>query len=713
MGRAAGCSHTTVSGAFSAPRLPAWGLLELLVEELGGDTSDFHRLWLAAWRQRRRVHHPRHLRSPGGANELAAVRRHLETGSGLLLVTGEAGIGKTTLVAAAAALSAPNTFVARGSCLPLSAEAPMVPVTDVLRAILEVEEGEWLRRSLEECPAHVATTLARLLPELSQEAVVDAAGAPSQPLVFSAVAAALAALRSSRPLAVVVEDLHWADTATMALLERIVVQEHSLALVGTWRTEDVDTPATNQEWYTRIRRQSATGMLELQPLTRDETAQQLRLVTASEPAAPWVDLVHARSAGLPLFTEQLASQADDDAVPRLLADLFNQRLASVDPGGWRVARALAVCERGLDHVLLRRVVRMSHDELMDALHDLRDRHMLMASTGADVSLRHPLLAEAVRRRLVPGEEVDEHRRLAEALAARPDAAAAEIAAHWQAAAHTGEELAWRVQAAREAAGRAGPSEEAEHWLRALDIWPAEVELVGTPPIGRVRAALAAMLALEGSAQTERADRVAQGLLRDVDELPTAEAAELLALAADYEGVLRSPSEALELMERSVTAYESIPPSSDLVRALRSQSGVLSDLGRISDASTSLDKAIRVNDEVGDVAQARRPMAERARYDHALGRRGTAMERMARAARIDPGQPRPLRRHLRLSPPCGTTIGVRCARGCCGRGRSAWTCGLRAVGHRLDDRRLARHDHGDGAGPRRRGRTGLPPRRSAH
>ncbi|MGH3712749.1 MAG: hypothetical protein ACRDT4_04715, partial [Micromonosporaceae bacterium] len=48
MAKEIGCSHTTVSVAFSEPRLPRWGLLELIVETLGGDTEEFHRLWLAA-----------------------------------------------------------------------------------------------------------------------------------------------------------------------------------------------------------------------------------------------------------------------------------------------------------------------------------------------------------------------------------------------------------------------------------------------------------------------------------------------------------------------------------------------------------------------------------------------------------------------------------------------------------------------------------------
>jgi type II secretory pathway predicted ATPase ExeA len=61
----------------------------------------------------------------GRRSELAAVRRHLATGSGLLLVTGEAGIGKTTLIQAATESS--ETFVASGHCFPMASEVPLMP----------------------------------------------------------------------------------------------------------------------------------------------------------------------------------------------------------------------------------------------------------------------------------------------------------------------------------------------------------------------------------------------------------------------------------------------------------------------------------------------------------------------------------------------------------------------------------------------------------
>ena len=110
---AAGCSRTTVSPVFSAPRLPTWGVVELLVEAMGGDPTYFHGLWLAAGTPEAPGFDPG---IAGRKDELAVLRAHLESGSGLLLVTGEAGIGKTRLVATAQRCTPDVLVLQAGAC---------------------------------------------------------------------------------------------------------------------------------------------------------------------------------------------------------------------------------------------------------------------------------------------------------------------------------------------------------------------------------------------------------------------------------------------------------------------------------------------------------------------------------------------------------------------------------------------------------------------
>ena len=167
LAKAAGCSHTTVSTAFSSPRLPNWGLVELLVEAMGGDVQEFRAMWLSVGAGAGTTADPQALLA-GRRRELTAVRRHLSGGTGLLLVLGEAGIGKTRLLTAAEATTA-EVATLHAPCLPLSAEAPLMPVADALRSAWRADDGAWIAAALEACPPFVAPELARILPELVLE----------------------------------------------------------------------------------------------------------------------------------------------------------------------------------------------------------------------------------------------------------------------------------------------------------------------------------------------------------------------------------------------------------------------------------------------------------------------------------------------------------------------------------------------------------------
>jgi transcriptional regulator with XRE-family HTH domain len=197
LARETGVSHTTVSKAFSSTSLPSWGTLELLVEAMGGSAVEFHERWLVASTPTDASARPVP-RIAGRKAELDAVRRHLETGTGLLLVTGEAGIGKTKLVTTVAATT--DTFVATGQCLPLSTVIPLLPVSDCLRSLHGSDDGTWLRTALARCAPYVQASLAALLPEL---ALADAAPSRTddRSLLFTACAAVLRALAEDRPVA--------------------------------------------------------------------------------------------------------------------------------------------------------------------------------------------------------------------------------------------------------------------------------------------------------------------------------------------------------------------------------------------------------------------------------------------------------------------------------------------------------------------------------
>jgi tetratricopeptide (TPR) repeat protein len=612
----AACSPTTISSVFSSARLPRWGTLELVVEAMGGDVERFHRLWLAAGRAGTgQVPVPvtsGGTRLAGRATELAVVRRHLEAGSGLLLVTGEAGIGKSRLVSSAVALDATGLPVATGCCLPLSASTALFPVIEALRGLLSAHRDDVLA-AVARSPSYVATTLGRLLPEL---------GSGNEPPddewsrhhLFLALATVLGHLHRDTGLALLLEDLHWADTATLDLVEHLLSGGSPVPLLGTWRDEDPTLTAANTAWFVRIRRLPGVSALQLAPLSRDGTRDQLALLTGATPSTTMLDAIHTRTRGQPLFTEQLATHATvGEPLPALLADLLDARLGDLRGAPWLAARALGVAERPLDPRVLAQVCDLGRDDLAGALHDLTDQRLLAPSRGQRqrAELRHPLLADAIRRRLVAGEAAIVHERIAVALAAQPGSEPSEVARHWQGAGDRQQELRWRLAAARIAAERFATHEELTAWRRVLELWPAGAARLDSPPASlhevHVRAIDAALVA----AEVDEVRRLVDAALRL--DVPDDGRVEVLRRAGDFACAVGDLQVGLSRLDEAVAIHERLPPSASFVDALKCRAASLSVLGRHSESRSDIRRALDVVVEIYDPFRHRQMLSQASWY----------------------------------------------------------------------------------------------------
>jgi hypothetical protein len=511
-------------------------------------------------------------------------------------VTGQAGIGKTRLVSAAAERAA--AFVAVGHCLPLSTGVPLLPVIDVLRALHDRDGGQGLRAAVAGCPPYMLASLGSLLPELGLDAGGPERDTWGRERLFTAVATVLGRLGSAEQVAVVVEDCHWADPTTLDLLLHLSMRTSTAPVVCTWRAEDPEVPADRTAWLAQVRRGPAVATLDLGPLDREETAEQLRLVRGAEPDDALVDLVQARSQGVPLYTTQLAAHPESDELPHELADVLDRRLGDLEGAPWHVVRALGLAQRRLEPSVLREVTRHGDDDLHEALHALARRHLLAPGSATDVGLAHPLFVEAVGRRLLPGEGSEVHARLAEALATDTAIEPAELADHWRAAGRPDREVSARVDAALAAGTRFAFREELDTWLRVLELWdeghtPEDVDLWEVLVAG-IDAAIEAGDVDAGHALAERAALV------DLDDLPVrSRAAVLHRLGSQrYEEDDRVGAEAL--MDRALRLLEPLGPSTELLRLVEDRIGLFMQLGRLSEGIAALDRSA----ELRDVADAR-------------------------------------------------------------------------------------------------------------
>lgn len=592
LAREAGVSHTTVSKVFSTAALPAWGTLELLVEAMDGDTEQFHDLWLAA-STASDGGRPRPPRIAGRRAELDAVRRHLETGTGLLLVTGEAGIGKTTLAGAATRSSA--VVVATAHCRPLSTPVPLMPVADLLRDVGVVREASWSAAVLRSCPTWVRSAVAPLLPEIEVESSAAGPDDFARQRLMTALVVLLDALGADRRVALWVDDLPWADPGTLDLLELLASRGAAVPVVGTWRTDDPDTSREHLEWWARVGARSAR--IHLDPLSRDETAEQLGLMDGSAPSSTRVAEIYARSLGQPLFTEHLAqTSGSGDTVPGALAAVLSRRLQDLGPDGWVLTRTLGVADRPLTVAQLARATDGDVD-LTSVLRTLVTQRIVRGS-GDEVQLRHPLLAESVREMLVPGEAANVHVRVAEVLTELPDPPAAEIAAHWQAAHRSAEELVWRVRAARAAEARFAAREAFPEWARAWELWPPTTP----PPEGTVDAALAdvAVRTIESAIGAGEGVDAVRLIIDDAmaAELPELGRAEVLLRSGDLQAGFGDLELGLRQLDESIGIHLRHPPSREAAHALETRFNIMSALGRQDQVREDVDRGLAIARALG-------------------------------------------------------------------------------------------------------------------
>ena len=339
LARAAGCSHTTLSHVFSQPHLPAWGSLEALVLALSGDLTQFRELWLAATaRGSRHVLSSR--RIAGRRAELVVLRRHLEAGSGLVLVVGEGGLGKTTLVTTAS--EQVSSWVAHARGRELLTGEPFALVADALREIHALRRRRVAQRGAGRVPQLRRPLASRILPELETE-LVDAEDRFALDRMFAAVQSVLASLARQRPLALILEDLQWADAGLAGLPG--AAGRRQLSRPDGRHLRRGESPAADT-WLKRVRRDS-TYCIDLPPLTAEETEDQISLLVGAHPTRTELERVHTLSRGLPLFTRELATSMTREELPHRLSDALANELDGLTPSARAVIAVAAAADRPL------------------------------------------------------------------------------------------------------------------------------------------------------------------------------------------------------------------------------------------------------------------------------------------------------------------------------------------------------------------------------
>jgi DNA-binding CsgD family transcriptional regulator len=505
---------------------------------------------------------------------MAAAYARARTGeSQVLLVTGPAGIGKTTLVDDLCA-SATDAQVLTGESAPLAGAALAYgPFVAALR-----DQARWLLDD-EDHPGDMLTQRHRL---------------------FLRVLDVLTGLATRAPVLLVLEDLHWADESSRELLDFLAVRlrEQPVMVIATLRDDELNASA--RRWRAELERRPRVASLRLAPLS---PAQIGEVVADLMPAGPDARAaVISAAEGNPLYARELAS-AGPGRMPASITDAVLARADAVDPPTRALIDQVSVADGGMSHELLAATVTLPEADMLAAARAAVESGLL-TSDGEGYTFGHALIRQVIYTQILPGERRLLHRRLAEALAGWPGSDPGLLARHWHLAGAQDRAAPAAVAAARHAVSVRAYPEATENYALALELasW-----LPDAGPDLREEAARAASWAGKSEqAATWAADAVAQS-----DASGPVDRARRLERLGRYRYETGDLNAAVEATEQAVVALETEPPSRLQARVLAALATWRSLLGENDAAQPLAVQAVAV-------AQQAAADAERA---HGLATRG--------------------------------------------------------------------------------------------
>ena len=353
---------------------------------------------------------------------LVSVLAQAEEGTGsVVLISGEAGIGKTRLCAELRRLQQERGGrVLLGRAAPEEASLPYAALADTLRAARRAEPAIWAAARAR------AGILWAVAPELASEASGPERSA-DRPVVFEALLDAVDEAAGDGTALWVLDDIHWADDSTWEFVRYAArrVADLALVLAVTYREEEIGP--THPWWPGLVRLKREPSALNL-PLARLTAADSERIVRAVDPALPndTVAEIVQRSAGTPLLVKELASLASGPGqllpVPDIVRATVRERAGRLDAAGRALLEAAAVAGLEIDAELLASV--LPHGQLGDLV-----SAGLLDPEEDRFRFRHPLLQEAAYDAVPAERRRALHEQIAAAMAKSDSHSAERVANH--------------------------------------------------------------------------------------------------------------------------------------------------------------------------------------------------------------------------------------------------------------------------------------------
>ncbi|HJY79831.1 MAG TPA: AAA family ATPase [Candidatus Binatia bacterium] len=439
------------------------------------------------------------------------LSKALQSERQIIFVTGEPGIGKTTLVEAFLARSAAmgGLWIGRGQCIEhYGVGEPYMPVLEALGRLCRELEGNQLIDLLSQ---HAPTWLAQmpaLLSATNLEVLQRKVQGTTQERMLREMAEAVEALTVERLLVLVLEDLHWSDVSTLELLSALARRQERarLLVIGTYRPVEVlgdGHPLRAVKQELQVHRHC--GELQLEPLTQGDVAEYLAVRFVGSPLpARLARMIHQRTEGNPLFivnvvdymiAQEVVVEVDGQwelktaveevavRVPESIRQLIEKQIERLSSGEQRVLEVASVAGAEFSAAVVAAGLEGEVGEVEARCARLVRRDQFLRTSGMEewpdgtVAARygflHALYQEVLYERVPIGQRISLHRRIGEreerAYGERVREIAAELAVHFERGRDSRRTVWYLEQAAENAIQRSAHVEAIRHLTKALQL----------------------------------------------------------------------------------------------------------------------------------------------------------------------------------------------------------------------------------------------------
>jgi DNA-binding CsgD family transcriptional regulator/tetratricopeptide (TPR) repeat protein len=430
--------------------------------------------------------------APLSAGFHALDRARVAHGS-TLLISGEAGIGKTRFTRAVVERARTLGFLAlQGACFEPDRAHPYAPILDVVRVLSATASPALAAHYFEPAGSELATLfpeLRTIFPDAPQRQELDPE--EDRRRLFHSFTEAIQALSRVQPVLLVIEDVHWSDDATLDLALHLArrITPHPVALVLTFRSDEVG--ARLARLLADFDRARCASEVALRPLDEPEVSSMMQSIFGSQTAfgSHFVSALHRLTEGNPFFIEEMlkallvagdlaregdawrARSLENVRVPRTATEAVARRLSGLSEEARRVASIAAVAGRRFDFGMLHALTKHDEFELLSLVKELVQAQLVVEESADRFAFRHALTREAMRARLLARERMALHRAIAAALEAERDETTGDVDDD-ALAYHTFEAGAWEparryaLRAAARALALSAPREALQHFERA-------------------------------------------------------------------------------------------------------------------------------------------------------------------------------------------------------------------------------------------------------